>query len=412
MKKLGLTLSHLDNMTKYKEIVGNIASPKGFSADATHAELKFQKLDLGLILSDVPAAVAGVFTTNKVAAAPITLDKAVVAGGLAQAVIVNSAIANAVTGDEGLANAKKTQRLVAEKFDINPSHVAVCSTGVIGKQLPMANIALGISKLSGENGHATGFAEAILTTDLVTKEVVYEVEIAGKTVTVAGVAKGSGMIHPNMATMLGFITTDANIAQPLLQAMLSDITETTFNQITVDGDTSTNDTVLVLANGQAENAEITAETADYETFKTVLTLVCQTLAKKIATDGEGATKLIEVNVNGAPDEGSARMIAKQIVGSSLVKTAIFGADPNWGRVISAIGQVAPYEVPDIELEIQHDLVLLHSTPLDFDQAELSEKLKETLIVIDVDLNQGDKSGTAWGCDMTYKYVEINALYHS
>ncbi|QIW51606.1 bifunctional glutamate N-acetyltransferase/amino-acid acetyltransferase ArgJ [Pseudolactococcus raffinolactis] len=399
-------------MTKFKAIKGNIASPKGFTADATHAELKFQKLDLGLILSDVPAAVAGVFTTNKVAAAPIDLDKAVVAGGVAQAIIVNSAIANAVTGDEGITNAKKTQRLLAEKFDLNPSHIAVCSTGVIGKQLPMDKIALGISKLSAENCHTNGFAEAILTTDLVTKEVTYEVEIAGKTVTVAGVCKGSGMIHPNMATMLGFITTDAKIAQPLLQNMLSEIIETTFNQITVDGDTSTNDTVLVMANGQADNAEILVDTEDYQAFKTVLAIVCQDLAKKIAADGEGATKLIEVNVTGAPDELSARLIAKQIVGSSLVKTAIFGADPNWGRVISAIGQVAAFDVPDIELEIQGDLVLLHSTPVDFDQAELSEKLKEKIVVIDADLNNGTQSGTAWGCDLTYKYVEINALYHS
>lgn len=399
-------------MTKFKAIKGNIASPKGFTADATHAELKFQKLDLGLILSDVPAAVAGVFTTNKVAAAPIDLDKAVVAGGVAQAIIVNSAIANAVTGDEGITNAKKTQRLLAEKFDLNPSHIAVCSTGVIGKQLPMDKIALGISKLSAKNSHTNGFAEAILTTDLVTKEVTYEVEIAGKTVTVAGVCKGSGMIHPNMATMLGFITTDVKIAQPLLQNMLSEIIETTFNQITVDGDTSTNDTVLVMANGQADNAEILVDTEDYQAFKTVLAIVCQDLAKKIAADGEGATKLIEVNVTGAPDELSARLIAKQIVGSSLVKTAIFGADPNWGRVISAIGQVAAFDVPDIELEIQGDLVLLHSTPVDFDQAELSEKLKEKIVVIDADLNNGTQSGTAWGCDLTYKYVEINALYHS
>ncbi|CEN28564.1 MAG: bifunctional glutamate N-acetyltransferase/amino-acid acetyltransferase ArgJ [Lactococcus sp.] len=399
-------------MTKFKQITGNIASPKGFKADATHAELKFQKLDLGMILSEVPAAVAGVFTTNKVAAAPVILDKEVVAGGLAQAIITNSAIANAVTGEVGMNNAKKTQRLLADKFNLEPSHVAVCSTGVIGRQLPMDKIALGISKLSAENGHAAGFAQAILTTDLVEKEVAYQVELGGQTVTVAGACKGSGMIHPNMATMLAFITTDANIAQPLLQATLSEIIETTFNQITVDGDTSTNDTVLVLANGMAENAELVADSEDYLTFKSVLATVCQTMAKQIAADGEGATKLIEVTVAGAPDELTARMIAKHIVGSSLVKTAIFGADPNWGRVISAIGQVAPFEVPDIELTIQGDLVLLHSTAVDFDQAELSEKLKEKNVVIEADLNQGDKTGTAWGCDLTYKYVEINALYHS
>ncbi|SCA92184.1 Arginine biosynthesis bifunctional protein ArgJ (Includes: Glutamate N-acetyltransferase; Amino-acid acetyltransferase) [Pseudolactococcus piscium] len=399
-------------MTKLKQITGNIASPKGFTADATHAELKFQKLDLGMILSEVPAAVAGVFTTNKVAAAPVILDKEVVAGGVAQAIITNSAIANAVTGEVGMNNAKKTQRLLADKFGLLPDHVAVCSTGVIGRQLPMDKIALGISKLSAENGHAAGFAQAILTTDLVEKEVAYQVELGGQTVTIAGVCKGSGMIHPNMATMLAFITTDAKIAQPLLQATLSEIIETTFNQITVDGDTSTNDTVLVLANGMAENAELFADSEDYLTFKSVLATVCQTMAKQIAADGEGATKLIEVTVTGAPDELTARMIAKQIVGSSLVKTAIFGADPNWGRVISAIGQVAPFEVPDIELTIQNDLVLLHSTAVDFDQAELSEKLKEKNVVIEADLNQGDKTGTAWGCDLTYKYVEINALYHS
>ena len=399
-------------MTKFKQITGNIASPKGFTADATHAELKFQKLDLGMILSQVPAAVAGVFTTNKVAAAPVILDKEVVAGGVAQAIITNSAIANAVTGEVGMNNAKKTQRLLADKFGLLPGHVAVCSTGVIGRQLPMDKIALGISKLLAENGHAAGFAQAILTTDLVEKEVAYQVELGGQTVTVAGVCKGSGMIHPNMATMLAFITTDANIAQPLLQATLSEIIETTFNQITVDGDTSTNDTVLVLANGMAENAELVADSEDYLTFKSVLAAVCQTMAKQIAADGEGATKLIEVTVTGAPDEVTARMIAKHIVGSSLVKTAIFGADPNWGRVISAIGQVAPFEVPDIELTIQNDLVLLHSTAVDFDQAELSEKLKEKNVVIEADLNQGDKTGTAWGCDLTYKYVEINALYHS
>lgn len=399
-------------MTKFKQINGNIASPKGFTADATHAELKFQKLDLGVILSQVPAAVAGVFTTNKVAAAPVQVGREVVAGGLAQAIIVNSAIANAVTGEEGMTNVKKTQRLLAEKFDLDPKQVAVCSTGVIGKQLPMDKIALGISKLSAENGHASGFSEAILTTDLVKKEVVYEVELGGKTVTIAGVCKGSGMIHPNMATMLGFITTDANIAQPLLQSILSEVVETTFNQITVDGDTSTNDSVFVLANRLADNTEILADTEDFETFKAVLATVCQTMAKKIAADGEGATKLIEVTVSGAPDELVARMIAKQVVGSSLVKTAIFGADPNWGRIISAIGQVAPFEVPDIELTIQGDLVLLHSTPVDFDQAALSEKLKEATIMIAVDLNQGEKTGTAWGCDLTYKYVEINALYHS
>ncbi len=394
-----------------KEISGNIASPKGFTADAVHAQLKYKKLDLGIILSEKSAAVAGVFTTNKVCAAPVKFDREVVKKGLAQAIICNSAIANAVTGEEGWQNVAKTQKLVAEKFNLDEKQVAVCSTGVIGVQLPMDKIAAGIAKLS-ENGTADHFAQAILTTDTKTKTITLETEIGGKLVTMSGVCKGSGMIHPNMATMLAFITTDANISSDLLQATLSKTIETTFNQITVDGDTSTNDTVLVLANGAAENPEILKDSSDYERFEKMLATVCAALAKKIAADGEGATKLIEVTLNGAPDDLTARMIAKKIVGSSLVKTAIFGADPNWGRIISSIGQSADFEVPDIALEIQNELVLHHSTPVAFDSAWLSEKLKEDKIFIKADLNAGKGTGKAWGCDLTYKYVEINALYTS
>ncbi|MFC4652777.1 bifunctional glutamate N-acetyltransferase/amino-acid acetyltransferase ArgJ [Lactococcus nasutitermitis] len=394
-----------------KEINGNIATPAGFTADAVHAQLKYKHLDLGFIMSDVPAAVAGVFTTNKVSAAPVKFDKNIVKNGKAQAIIVNSAVANAVTGEEGAKNVVKTAKLLEEKFGISSNLTAVCSTGVIGVQLPMDKIAAGISKLS-KNGNADGFAEAILTTDTKTKTISLEAEIFDKTVKMSGVCKGSGMIHPNMATMLAFITTDATISPELLQKTLSSLTETTFNQITVDGDTSTNDTVLVLANGCSEIPEILENTAEYDIFKEMLAQTMSTLAKKIAADGEGATKLIEVTLSGAPDDLSARMLAKKIVGSSLVKTAIFGADPNWGRIISAIGQSAIFEVPDIELEIQNELVLYHSTPVNFDAALLSEKLKEDKIYIKVDLNAGNGSGQAWGCDLTYKYVEINALYTS
>lgn len=394
-----------------KEIKGNIASPKGFTADAVHAQLKYKHLDLGIILSEVPAAVAGVFTTNKVCAAPVIFDRELVKKGQAQAIICNSAIANAVTGDQGIKNVAKTQELVAKKFHIPANLTAVCSTGVIGVQLPMDKIATGITKLS-QQGNPESFAEAILTTDTQTKTITLEAELGGQTVTIAGVCKGSGMIHPNMATMLAFITSDAKIAQPLLQKMLSEIIETTFNQITVDGDTSTNDTVLVMANGRANNEEILAETPNYAIFKEMLQTVCAALAKKIAADGEGATKLIEVNLAGAPDALTARMIAKKIVGSSLVKTAIFGADPNWGRIVSSIGQAADFEVPDIELKIQNELVLYHSTPVPFDNAALSERLKENKIFIYADLNKGKGNAQAWGCDLTYKYVEINALYTS
>ncbi len=395
-----------------KEIKGTIASPKGFLADAVHAQLKYKNLDLGLILSQVPAAIAGVFTTNKVCAAPVLIDRQIVKNGQARAIICNSAVANAVTGDQGYANALKTQKLLAEKFELKAEEVAVCSTGVIGVQLPMEKIATGISKLSKNEGTAAYFAKAILTTDTKTKTINFEAEIGGQIVNMAGVCKGSGMIHPNMATMLAFITTDAKIAQDLLQKTLSEIIETTFNQITVDGDTSTNDTVLLMANGQAKNNEILEGSSDYLLFKEMLAKVCQSLAKQIAADGEGATKLIEVTVKGAPNDLAARFIAKKIVGSSLVKTAIFGADPNWGRIISSIGQVANFEVSDIELKLQDELVLYHSTPVDFDAAFLSEKLKEDKIEIIADLNAGSGLGRAWGCDLTYKYVEINALYTS
>ncbi|AYG00269.1 bifunctional glutamate N-acetyltransferase/amino-acid acetyltransferase ArgJ [Lactococcus allomyrinae] len=394
-----------------KEVEGTIASPKGFSADAVHAQLKYKNLDLGIILSEVPAAIAGVFTTNKVYAAPVKLNREIIKNGKAQAIVCNSAVANAVTGDEGWQNALKTQKMIADKFNLVQEHVAVCSTGVIGVQLPMEKMATGISKLS-KVGNPAGFAQAILTTDTKIKTINLEEEIGGKIVKMSGVCKGSGMIHPNMATMLAFITTDAKIAQSLLQKTLSALIETTFNQITVDGDTSTNDTVLILANGMAANEEILEGTKDYLLFRQMLEKVCQVLAQKIAADGEGATKLIEVTVKGAFDSLSARLIAKKIVGSSLVKTAIFGADPNWGRIVSSIGQAADFEVDDIELKIQDELVLYHSTPVQFEAAFLSEKLKENMISIVVDLNCGTGNGQAWGCDLTYKYVEINALYTS
>ncbi|CAM3031482.1 bifunctional glutamate N-acetyltransferase/amino-acid acetyltransferase ArgJ [Lactococcus hircilactis] len=390
---------------------GTIASPKGFTADAVHAGLKYKNLDLGIIISEIPAQVAGVFTKNKVCAAPVVLDRTLVKSGEIQAILCNSAVANAVTGDQGMINAMLTQKFVAKKFNIKESLVAVCSTGVIGVQLPMEKIETGINRLS-ENGQADRFAKAILTTDTVTKTVTLTSVINDKTVTMSGVCKGSGMIHPNMCTMLAFITTDANISHELLQKLLSEVTETTFNQITVDGDTSTNDTVLVMANAMAGNEAIKEKTQDYEIFKAMLFETCTILAQKIAADGEGATKFIEVSVSGAPTDERARMIAKKIVGSNLVKTAIFGADPNWGRIVSSIGQAADFEPDDILVKIQNEKVLEHSTPLYFDKAILSQKLKEKEVMIEVDLNKSQGYGKAWGCDLTYHYVEINATYTS
>lgn len=390
---------------------GTIASPTGFTADAVHAGLKYKNLDLGIIISEIPAQVAGVFTKNKVCAAPVVLDRTLVKSGEIQAILCNSAVANAVTGDQGMINAMLTQKFVAKKFNIKESLVAVCSTGVIGVQLPMEKIETGINRLS-ENGQADRFAKAILTTDTVTKTVTLTSVINDKTVTMSGVCKGSGMIHPNMCTMLAFITTDANISHELLQKLLSEVTETTFNQITVDGDTSTNDTVLVMANAMAGNEAIKEKTQDYEIFKAMLFETCTILAQKIAADGEGATKFIEVSVSGAPTDERARMIAKKIVGSNLVKTAIFGADPNWGRIVSSIGQAADFEPDDILVKIQNEKVLEHSTPLYFDKAILSQKLKEKEVMIEVDLNKSQGYGKAWGCDLTYHYVEINATYTS
>ena len=390
---------------------GTIASPKGFTADAVHAGLKYKNLDLGIIISEIPAQVAGVFTKNKVCAAPVVLDRTLAKSGEIQAILCNSAVANAVTGDQGMINAMLTQKFVAKKFNIKESLVAVCSTGVIGVQLPMEKIETGINLLS-ENGQADRFAKAILTTDTVTKTVTLTSVINDKTVTMSGVCKGSGMIHPNMCTMLAFITTDANISHELLQKLLSEVTETTFNQITVDGDTSTNDTVLVMANAMAGNEAIKEKTQDYEIFKAMLFETCTILAQKIAADGEGATKFIEVSVSGAPTDERARMIAKKIVGSNLVKTAIFGADPNWGRIVSSIGQAADFEPDDILVKIQNEKVLEHSTPLYFDKAILSQKLKEKEVMIEVDLNKSQGYGKAWGCDLTYHYVEINATYTS
>ncbi|MDR0922544.1 MAG: bifunctional ornithine acetyltransferase/N-acetylglutamate synthase [Lactobacillales bacterium] len=396
-----------------KIIDGTIATPKGFHADGIHCGLKKKKKDLGLIYSDTVAQAAAVFTTNQVKAAPIFVTKEAIMDGQLQAILVNSGNANACTGNQGLEDAQATQEYIAEKLEISHKNIAVASTGIIGKLLDMEKIQSGIEQLSEIGGNATGFAEAILTTDTTKKEVVVEAEIGGALVKMAGVAKGSGMIHPNMATMLSFITTDAAISSQLLQELLAEKTEVTFNQITVDGDTSTNDMVVVLANGQAGNTEIQLGTSDYEIFRQMFHCVCGTLAKMIAKDGEGATKLIEVEVSGALDTLSARMIAKKVVGSSLVKTAIFGSDPNWGRIICAVGYSDVVVNPmTIDISLGNQLVLKDSQPVDFDKEAMQEELAKETVFIKIDLKQGEASGMAWGCDLTYKYVEINALYHT
>ena len=396
-----------------KIIDGTIASPLGFSADGLHAGFKKKKLDFGWIVSEVPASVAGVYTTNKVIAAPLLVTKASIQKSQKlQAIVVNSGVANSCTGQQGLDAAYDMQRLTAQKLKINPDLVGLASTGVIGEQLPMDALKNGLSQIL-VSGNAEDFAEAILTTDTCTKTCVVTEEFGTDLVTMAGVAKGSGMIHPNMATMLAFITCDANISSATLQKALSQHVETTFNQITVDGDTSTNDMVLVMANGCRQNEEILPDTEEFEKFSNMLRYLMADLARKIAKDGEGATKLIEVNVRHAKDEQSGRMIAKSVVGSSLVKTAIFGQDPNWGRILAAIGYAgADVSVDNIDIWIEGIPVMQASSPVAFDPEETSDAMAGELLTLTIDLHDGDTEAQAWGCDLSYDYVKINALYRT
>lgn len=396
-----------------KIIDGTIASPLGFSADGLHAGFKKKKLDFGWIVSEVPASVAGVYTTNKVIAAPLLVTKASIQKSQKlQAIVVNSGVANSCTGQQGLDAAYEMQRLTAQKLKIEPDLVGLASTGVIGEQLPMNALKNGLSQIL-VSGKAEDFAEAILTTDTCTKTCVVTEEFGSDLVTMAGVAKGSGMIHPNMATMLAFITCDANISSATLQAALSQHVETTFNQITVDGDTSTNDMVLVMANGCRQNEEILPDTEEFEKFSKMLRYLMADLAKKIAKDGEGATKLIEVHVRHAKDEQSGRMIAKSVVGSSLVKTAIFGQDPNWGRILAAIGYAgADVSVDNIDIWIEGIPVMQASSPVAFDPEETSDAMARELLTLTIDLHDGDAEAQAWGCDLSYDYVKINALYRT
>lgn len=329
-----------------------------------------------------------------------------------KAIVVNSGVANSCTGTQGLEDAYTMQEWTAEKLGVEPDLVGVASTGIIGELLPMDILKNGLSKIV-VNGNADDFAKAILTTDTATKTIAVTETFGRDVVTMAGVAKGSGMIHPNMATMLGFITCDANISSETLQLALSQNVEKTFNQITVDGDTSTNDMVLVMSNGCTLNEEILPDTPEFDKFSKMLNFVMQELAKKIAKDGEGANKLIQVDVVNAPNALDARMMAKSVVGSSLVKTAIFGEDPNWGRILAAVGY-AGVDVPvdNVDIMIGGLPVMLASSPVTFDDEEMKDIMHEDEVTITVDLHSGQEKGTAWGCDLSYDYVKINALYHT
>ncbi|MGX6444702.1 bifunctional ornithine acetyltransferase/N-acetylglutamate synthase [Neobacillus sp. K501] len=402
-----------------KEIVviedGSVTLPKGFKAGGMHCGIKRKRLDLGYIVSDVPATVAGVYTTNIFQAAPLLVTQESIAKeNKVQAVLVNSGNANACTGEQGLLDAYKMQKEFAKELGIQDHLVAVTSTGVIGELLPMDQVESGIKQiLQMKYENEENFKQAILTTDTCIKQIAVQVKIDGKTVTIGGAAKGSGMIHPNMATMLGFVTTDANVANEDLLSALKDITNQTFNMITVDGDTSTNDMVLVMANGLAGHEQLTKSHPDWDVFKEGLKIVSEELAKKIARDGEGATKLVEVQVNGAYSHNAARAVGKSIISSNLVKTAIYGTDPNWGRIVTAIGYSGvPVEPNCIEVSIGTFKVFENGLPCPIVEEEVKEYLELDTVKIIVELNQGDYDATAWGCDLTYDYVKINASYRT
>jgi glutamate N-acetyltransferase / amino-acid N-acetyltransferase len=392
-----------------------ITSPKGFKAAGMHVGIKRKRPDLGAIVCEREATAAAVYTVNAFQAAPIqvTQDSLGVSGKL-RGVIVNSGNANACTGRQGMMDAYAMRAKLAEELACPQSMVAVASTGVIGVLMPMNKVIQGIEALVPKlTAPDTSFAEAILTTDTCTKQVEVSVEIEGKPVTIAGVAKGSGMIKPNMATMLAFITTDAVIEPEILQSLLWKTTDQTFNMITVDGDTSTNDMVLVMASGEAGHAPLDMHHVDWSKFQQAFQYVCQELAKMIARDGEGATRLIEVVVEGAIHEQEAQNIAKAVVGSSLVKTAVFGADPNWGRIVCAAGYGEPSLRPEsIDVYLGHVQVIGGGMPLPFDEEQARAELNREKVIIRVHLHRGQVTATAWGCDLTYEYVRINASYRT
>ncbi|MGN1401488.1 MAG: bifunctional ornithine acetyltransferase/N-acetylglutamate synthase [Bacillus sp. (in: firmicutes)] len=395
---------------------GNILDAQGYKAGGLHVGLRYAKKDLGIIVSDCEANAAAVYTRSFVQAAPIHVTKESIAkSGKIKAIIANSACANACTGEKGLQDAYEMRRVTAMKIGVPEHLVAVASTGVIGEYLDMEKIKSGIKTIdyTGDTEGASGFASAILTTDTVMKECAYSTNIEGKQVVVGGTAKGSGMIHPNMATMLGFLTTDAQVSADHLHLALTEAVDHTFNQITVDGDTSTNDMVILVANGQSGTGELTPDHPEWGTFIALVTAACEDLAKKIARDGEGATKLIEVLVKGAASVDDARALAKTIVGSNLVKTAVYGKDANWGRIIAAMGRSGVAFNPDtVDIHIGDIAMLRHGSPVSFREEEALTYLENNTVLITASLNEGDWEGRAWGCDLTYDYVKINASYRT
>ena len=404
-------------------INGGVTAAKGFTAAGINVGIKNNiKKDMAMVVSDTPCVAAGTFTLNKVCAAPVKWDKKVVyESDYAQAVVINSGVANACTGQEGLDNCKKLADETARQLGVPADSVFVASTGVIGAQLPIDIMLGGIEKLKerlgGELSNGEEAAEAIMTTDTVKKQVAVTFDVAGTKVTMGGMCKGSGMIHPNMATMLSVITTDACIGQELLQETLRDVVSDTFNMISVDRDTSTNDTCVILANGMSESPEIQEGTKAHKEFTQALFYVARELAKKMAGDGEGCTKLLEVTVQHAATSKEAKLLSKSVITSNLVKTALFGCDSNWGRVLCALGYSGAVFDPDVvdlyfESEYGKIQVVKDGLGTGYLEEEATRILSSQEVTVLVDVKQGDVSATAWGCDLTYDYVKINGDYRS
>ena len=403
-------------MFSEKNAAAGVTFPKGFKAAGVKAGIKKSgNLDLALIYTEKEAAVAGVFTKNAVAAAPVIVSREVVKGGKAHAIVANAGCANACTGETGLANARKMAALAAAEVGCASDEVLVGSTGIIGVNLPMDKLEAGIKAAAAELSEdgSKNAGNAIITTDTYSKACSCEVEIGGQAVRFGAIAKGSGMIQPNMATMLCYITTDANISSQLMQKALSDIVEVSFNMISVDGDMSTNDTVLVLANGASGAAEITDGSPEYDKFYATLKEICQELSKRIAADGEGATKFLTINVSGTKTFEDAKTVAMSIAKSPLVKTAFFGEDPNWGRVICAVGYAGIPMVPE-KTVIKFGGVPVYANGLgaEFNEDDIHKVMAEHDIVIDVEMGMGDAKATVWSCDFSYEYVKINGEYHT
>lgn len=404
-------------------IEGGVTVAKGFQTAATAAGIKYQnRKDMALVYSEAPCKAAGTFTTNVVKAAPVKWDQEIVKNsGFAQAIVINAGIANACTGAEGYGYCKATADVAAEVLKVPADAVLVASTGVIGMQLPMEKLEAGIRAmaptLDGSLESGTAAAQAIMTTDTKKKEVAVQFEIDGKMVTIGGMCKGSGMIHPNMCTMLGFVTTDIAISKELLQEALSEDVKDTYNMISVDGDTSTNDTVLLLANGMAGNEEITEKNEDYKAFCKALNYVNETLAKKMAGDGEGCTALFEVKIIGAESKEQAVTLSKSVVTSSLTKAAIFGHDANWGRILCAMGYSgAQFDPEKVDLYFESAAgklqIIKDGVATDYSEEEATKILSEPEVTAVADIKMGEASATAWGCDLTFDYVKINADYRS